>query len=583
MATGKALDGKPYAGNPHVRFDEGEVAPAATPRRGSLLYKAISLTFVAVTGLAVFAAKSEIKQNRQWGVAPDGSVWTGNAKRFIYAPTLRFPKVQGAAAYKSEVIDDLHGVYAIDSETSVVSLESAWKDIPVGYVTVICRAVGGDGKCIGEAGRRTLWKKSSFEPSRLEKRAMPYALARTRIFENFLGMEQTKKLAVTGELDLDSYPLNGYPSKMLAAEIIALCEFAMSGTMGENDSAAQLDLARKAGDFLISYSVPAGLPLECMPRTYHERGSEYGRFKGEQDRIHLVYPAKAGIALVALYRATGDGKYLKAATRIARTYIRLQGSDGTWPMMMDAQTGKPCGDNRLMPLEAMLFMESLHEATGDKAFRDCADRAFAFMENGPMNNWNWEGQFEDCAKKEFATHRNLSNFPANMMASYLVKRFPKDEVRIAQAEELCRFVEDQFIDWTPPYDNGRSVEERGGDDDGTWKWFCRPTSKWCVPCVEEQYFCYVPVNASAAKTINALLDVWEATGKPIYLEKAKALGDAQTRMVEPDGFINTWSVKGVRRSDHRYHTWINCTMETMSALGRLAEAEKGQRRKEGWK
>ena len=39
MTTGKALDGKSYAGNPHVRFDEGEVAPAATPRRGSLLYK----------------------------------------------------------------------------------------------------------------------------------------------------------------------------------------------------------------------------------------------------------------------------------------------------------------------------------------------------------------------------------------------------------------------------------------------------------------------------------------------------------------------------------------------------------------
>lgn len=32
------MQGKPYAGNPHVRFDEGEVAPAATPRRGSLLY-----------------------------------------------------------------------------------------------------------------------------------------------------------------------------------------------------------------------------------------------------------------------------------------------------------------------------------------------------------------------------------------------------------------------------------------------------------------------------------------------------------------------------------------------------------------
>ena len=38
MATGKALDGKPYAGSPHMWIDEGEVASTATPRRGSLLY-----------------------------------------------------------------------------------------------------------------------------------------------------------------------------------------------------------------------------------------------------------------------------------------------------------------------------------------------------------------------------------------------------------------------------------------------------------------------------------------------------------------------------------------------------------------
>ena len=39
MTPGKALNGKSYAGNPHVRFDEGDVVSAATPRRGSLLYK----------------------------------------------------------------------------------------------------------------------------------------------------------------------------------------------------------------------------------------------------------------------------------------------------------------------------------------------------------------------------------------------------------------------------------------------------------------------------------------------------------------------------------------------------------------
>ena len=46
MATGKVLDGKSYAGNPHVRFDEGKIAPAATPRRGSLLYKGRILTMM---------------------------------------------------------------------------------------------------------------------------------------------------------------------------------------------------------------------------------------------------------------------------------------------------------------------------------------------------------------------------------------------------------------------------------------------------------------------------------------------------------------------------------------------------------
>ncbi len=53
--TNAALRGKPDAGNPHVRFDEGEVAPAATPRRGSLLYNAVQTKALLAT-LATLAA-----------------------------------------------------------------------------------------------------------------------------------------------------------------------------------------------------------------------------------------------------------------------------------------------------------------------------------------------------------------------------------------------------------------------------------------------------------------------------------------------------------------------------------------------
>ena len=67
-----ALKGKPYAGNPHVRFDEGGVA-SEKPRRGSLLYNVSRRNFVngvvasfgmaalgACKGLAPFRRKPRI-------------------------------------------------------------------------------------------------------------------------------------------------------------------------------------------------------------------------------------------------------------------------------------------------------------------------------------------------------------------------------------------------------------------------------------------------------------------------------------------------------------------------------------------
>ena len=56
MATRKALDGKPYAENPHVWFDEGDVAPATTPRRGSLRCNVTRRNFFADAGFAALAA-----------------------------------------------------------------------------------------------------------------------------------------------------------------------------------------------------------------------------------------------------------------------------------------------------------------------------------------------------------------------------------------------------------------------------------------------------------------------------------------------------------------------------------------------
>ena len=503
--------------------------------------------------------------------APDGSVWNARARRFVYAPFIAFTNVEGAVRYETEVVDDFHRAQRQPSVGPEIDLATCWDALPVGYVTASCRAFDADGRMKGGVQSRTFWKKAAFG-GEYEPAKMSYALARTRMFDCFMNMKETRYLLENGRPD-PSYPLNGYPSKMLSAVIVAtVSQLESKGTIKDLAVADRplLELARRAADHLIADAVPAGNPLAHFTRTYAKEGSEYGRFAGRQDHIMLNYPAEAGVAFLRLYRFGGERKYLEAAERIAGTFMSRQEADGTWPLRQNAVTGEVQGPNRLIPMDVIELMEGLYAVSGKEDFRRCADRAFAFVEKGPLRNWNWEAQFEDSPSypKPYA---NLSNVPANKAVRYLLTRFRGDARRVAQAREILAFIEDQFVEWEPPYRHRRFPQEgMSPTDDGGWKWWCRPFDDWMTPCALEQYACYVPVNASSANCVASFLAMAKATGEGIWLDKARAIGDALTRMVEDDGFFNTWCVRGVSRFDERYHTWLNCTLETKTVLDQLA-------------
>ena len=61
MATGKALDGNQYAGNPHVQFDAGKTAPTATPRRGSLLCRNAVIALAATAAVMSASAAQTLR------------------------------------------------------------------------------------------------------------------------------------------------------------------------------------------------------------------------------------------------------------------------------------------------------------------------------------------------------------------------------------------------------------------------------------------------------------------------------------------------------------------------------------------
>ena len=104
MTTGKALNGKPYAGNPHVRFDEGEVAPTATPRRGSLLYKHIARTaFLAAAVAAISPLASFAVEPAALTLAMDGNNIIVTVPANTLYDTSRLYLVWGAADCGSDV------------------------------------------------------------------------------------------------------------------------------------------------------------------------------------------------------------------------------------------------------------------------------------------------------------------------------------------------------------------------------------------------------------------------------------------------------------------------------------------------
>ena len=296
----------------------------------------------------------------------------------------------------------------------------------------------------------------------------------------------------------------------------------------------------------------------------------WGRYYWNQRSIWYIHPAEAGDAFLRLHAVTKDAKYLAAARRIGDTYLRLQGKDGTWYLKMWERDGKPVNPNRLLPLGVCDFLVALERATGDRRYGAAADRAFTFIEKGPLADWNWEGQFEDV--EPTARYENLTKHPACETALYLLRRYRGDARRLLQARELLRFAEDQFVAWERPCRaDGTAVESpflKG-----------KRIAEWPVfPAVMEQYKWYVPIDASAAKLIRTYLALYAVAHDPLDLAKARALGDSCTRIQEPTGCITThWtsgSQKPVSPGKIRQADWLNCMIATAEALEELSQTEK---------
>ena len=489
--------------------------------------------------------KADLKNEVRPGDVNGSPFWNSNSRFFMYPPAFDFPTDARAACYRFDIVDANGKCHCFEAHRPTASLSPVWENLPTGWTTVSCRSVDKrEGRHMLK-GCRVFWKQAPFTGN-YPPAARGYRECADLAIGWIFKQPSWKKFMSTRDAADCGYWGFVYPSKMVAALVSALC----GGAADEERIAA----ARLCADWLISISEGPDRPLAYFPPTYHsgDPAKAQGVVKEYWGQVMLIYPAAFGKALVSLYTVTKDEKCLVQAKGIAETYLKLQGEDGTWPLKMDTNTGREVKPNRLMPIASVMpFLDALHAVTGDGRYLAAADRAFAYIENGPLKTWNWEGQFEDVGPD--GAYRNLTKHDACATALYICKRYPDDKARLAVARDILRFAEDQFVCWEKPFPDYPFAHDT------------QDVANWVLPGVMEQYYWFVPIDASAAKLIRTYLALYRAEGNPLDLAKAKALGDAMTRMQKPDGDIPThWH-------GEKSCSWWNCLLADVDAMNELAD------------
>ena len=383
--------------------------------------------------------------------------------------------------------------------------------------------------------------------------ARPYREAALRAFAYMASLPAMRTLVETGEPE-QTYQHNAYVSKTHAAHIVRMLEWARREPARRDEA---LRFAAASAEYLLSQLEPPDAPLAWWPPTYGRKPLRCDPADGKANRalmvgnepkgavlyrgeVMLLYPADVGTAFLAYFNATGDRRFLDAALGIGETYLKTRRPDGSWPLKMRLATGEPIGENTLVPTRPLVFFNALADATGDARWTEAADGCFDWLEVNPLADWNWDGQFEDAQPRPPYTNPTKHNAVEAMFE--ILRRHPGDADRLAQCRRILRFCEKRFVCWERPANH----------------------PNWDVPSVLEQYACFVPIDASAAKMIRAYLALWRVTGEPELLDKARTLGDTITRVQTPEGRIPTfWTHDTVGQP---LYDWLNCMAAAASAL-----------------
>ncbi len=471
--------------------------------------------------------------------------WNIYAKKFLYAPAFDFGEIEGAAQYRFVITDKDGREISFTADSPHAPLSPVWNDIPVGETRLCVLAMRKSGEVLDTAGVRTFFRDFPFQGPYPEA-TVPYREAAVKAAFFIHNMPAVQYWSDHTEPDM-SYHLNTYATKIIGATILNECIVAREIPARREEA---LQRARNAAAFLIAQSRPADVPLAWFPPTYYQDLVYSGREENKNKTMTMEGCRAAGVFLT-LYDATGEKQYMDRALGIMETLRRLQREDGSLPIKVDFMTGEPVNDVGAMLGPLVSLIQRLERDYQIHDYTPMRRKAEEWMRKVAITTFNLTGQFEDVSVLGLHMYENLTNCTAAPYAQYLLDKDTVSPEDLADAVDLIRLSEDQFVHWD-------FLPNKDG------------IKPFCAPCVFEQYKYEMAVDNSSCNVANAYLSLYEATGDRLALAKGKALIDNLTIVQDPiTGRIPTLLEFRGKQKEYNTFFWINCCVASIQTLLRM--------------
>lgn len=473
--------------------------------------------------------------------------WNGSAPRFLYVPAFQFAEIEGAFSYRfTATVTPAVGesqILTFEAASPYSTLREIWEEMLPGKVRLTVTGLDGSGSPVGLSGVRSFVRDVPYKGGYPDA-VRGYREAALMAARYIHGLPAIQSWKNSTEPDM-SLPFNTYPCKIIGSTITVECLVAKLFPELKEEATK---IAKNAASFLIAQSRPAREPLAFFPPTYY--GDKLAAARAEnKDRTMMMEAVTAGNAFLDLYELTGEMQYRIKALGIAETYRKFQSADGSFPIKVNITDGEPFTQYKALLTPLMEYWLRLEKDYGYDNYKEALAMAEQWMEAVPVRTFDWTGQFEDVTV-DVAPYSNLTACTAAPYASWILHRPGLTEGDLANARDMIRLCEDQFVHW----------DEYIG-------------AKWniCPPCVFEQFHYQTPVDNSSCVVANAWLDWYLKTGDKLAFEKAKALIDniVNVQNAATGEIPTTWDEYPSRQN--RNGPWINCTLNSIQTLLRMAE------------